>query len=40
MDGESLHALDVNLHKQFQAWRENPNWVDQPPEITVLLLVA
>ncbi|XP_077220827.1 uncharacterized protein LOC143854652 [Tasmannia lanceolata] len=28
-------SLEVNLEKQLQAWKENPTWVDQPPEIKV-----
>ncbi|KAK9276096.1 hypothetical protein L1049_005627 [Liquidambar formosana] len=27
--------LDVNLEKQLQAWKENPIWAVQPPEIKV-----
>jgi hypothetical protein len=26
---------EVDVEKQMQAWRENPSWVDQPPEIKV-----
>ena len=25
----------IDLEKQLQAWRENPSWVNQPPEIKV-----
>ncbi|KAF6165281.1 hypothetical protein GIB67_042697 [Kingdonia uniflora] len=32
---ENHAALEVNLVKQLKAWKENPNWVDQPPEIKV-----
>lgn len=28
-------SLGVDLEKQLQAWRENPSWVDQTPEIKV-----
>ncbi|KAA8533151.1 hypothetical protein F0562_033316 [Nyssa sinensis] len=28
-------ALEVNLDKQLQAWKENPIWADQSPEIKV-----
>ncbi|XP_052879005.1 uncharacterized protein LOC108477576 isoform X3 [Gossypium arboreum] len=28
-------ALGIDLEKQLQAWRENPIWVNQPPEIKV-----
>nr|XP_010925764.1 uncharacterized protein LOC105048213 isoform X2 [Elaeis guineensis] len=30
---EPCTALEVNLDKQLEAWRENPKWVDPPPEI-------
>ncbi|XP_008812483.1 uncharacterized protein LOC103723369 isoform X1 [Phoenix dactylifera] len=32
---EPCTALDVNLDKQLEAWRENPKWIDPPPEIKV-----
>lgn len=32
---ESLNELNIDLDKQMQTWRENPNWVDQAPEIEV-----
>lgn len=28
-------SLEVDLEKQLQAWRENPSWADQPPDIKV-----
>ncbi|XP_044948040.1 uncharacterized protein LOC123397571 isoform X2 [Hordeum vulgare subsp. vulgare] len=28
-------ASDVSLDRQLQAWRDNPSWTDQPPEIKV-----
>lgn len=28
-------AAEVNLDRQLQAWRENPSWTDEPPEIEV-----
>lgn len=28
-------AWEVDLKKQMQAWKENPSWNDQPPEIKV-----
>ncbi|KAB2052913.1 hypothetical protein ERO13_A12G143400v2 [Gossypium hirsutum] len=28
-------GLGIDLEKQLQAWRENPIWVNQPPEIKV-----
>lgn len=28
-------GLDLNQEKQLQAWKENPIWADQPPEIKV-----
>lgn len=31
----SSNTLEINLDKQLKAWKENPDWVDQPPEITV-----
>ncbi|KAL6007007.1 hypothetical protein ACLOJK_032503 [Asimina triloba] len=31
----SYNALEVNLEKQLQVWKENPSWVDQAPEINV-----
>ncbi|XP_022776108.1 uncharacterized protein LOC111317873 isoform X2 [Durio zibethinus] len=29
----SSAGLGIDLEKQLQAWRENPSWVNQPPEI-------
>ncbi|KAB2097435.1 hypothetical protein ES319_A01G170700v1 [Gossypium barbadense] len=29
----SFAGLRIDLEKQLQAWRENPSWVNQPPEI-------
>nr|KJB61050.1 hypothetical protein B456_009G337600 [Gossypium raimondii] len=29
----SSSGLGINLEKQLQAWRENPSWVNPPPEI-------
>ncbi|KAK3223359.1 hypothetical protein Dsin_010384 [Dipteronia sinensis] len=31
----SSTALEVDLERQLQCWRENPSWDDQPPEIKV-----
>lgn len=31
----SSTALEVDLDRQLQCWRENPIWTDQPPEIKV-----
>ncbi|KAB2084391.1 hypothetical protein ES319_A05G330400v1 [Gossypium barbadense] len=31
----SSSGLQINLEKQLQAWRENPSWVNPPPEIEV-----
>ncbi|XP_070671096.1 uncharacterized protein [Malus domestica] len=28
-------SLELDLEKQLQAWRENPSWVDQPPDMKV-----
>jgi hypothetical protein len=28
-------AVDVSLERQLQAWRNDPTWTDQPPEIKV-----
>ncbi|XP_011622022.1 uncharacterized protein LOC18430529 isoform X1 [Amborella trichopoda] len=28
-------VMDASLEKQLQAWKENPTWVDHPPEIKV-----
>ncbi|KAK3133112.1 hypothetical protein QOZ80_6AG0532460 [Eleusine coracana subsp. coracana] len=28
-------AAEVSLDRQLQAWRNNPNWTDEPPEIKV-----
>ncbi|VAI17461.1 unnamed protein product [Triticum turgidum subsp. durum] len=28
-------ASEVSLDRQLQAWRDNPSWTDQPPEIKV-----
>nr|KJB15572.1 hypothetical protein B456_002G185100 [Gossypium raimondii] len=33
----SFAGLRIDLEKQLQAWRENPSWVNQPPEIKVLV---
>lgn len=35
MEREPSNGLEVTLDKQLQAWKENPNWVDRPPKITV-----
>ncbi|XP_052204856.1 uncharacterized protein LOC127809800 [Diospyros lotus] len=34
-DRRSSTALDADLEKQLQAWKVNPSWVDQSPEIKV-----
>ncbi|XP_059633715.1 uncharacterized protein LOC132276343 [Cornus florida] len=34
-DKTSSTALEVNLEKQIQAWKENPVWADQSPDIKV-----
>ena len=34
-DRGSSTALDADLEKQLQAWKVNPSWVDQSPEIKV-----
>jgi len=26
-------AAEVSLDRQLQAWRNNPSWTDEPPEI-------
>lgn len=31
----SSAGLGTDLQKQLQAWRENPSWVNQPPELKV-----
>ncbi|OAY34527.1 uncharacterized protein LOC110628290 [Manihot esculenta] len=31
----SSAALRIDLERQLQTWRQNPSWVDQPPEIKV-----
>ncbi|XP_017617712.1 uncharacterized protein LOC108462235 isoform X4 [Gossypium arboreum] len=31
----SFAGLRIDMEKQLQAWRENPSWVNQPPEIKV-----
>ncbi|KAH1064163.1 hypothetical protein J1N35_029150 [Gossypium stocksii] len=31
----SSSGLRINLERQLQAWRENPSWVNPPPEIEV-----
>ena len=36
-DKGSFTDLEINLEKQMQAWKENPTWVDQTPEIKVYL---
>ncbi|KAJ6837540.1 uncharacterized protein M6B38_120310 [Iris pallida] len=35
MEKETRSSLGLNLEKQLQAWKENSNWVDQPPEVKV-----
>ena len=30
-------ASEDSLDRQLQAWRDNPSWTDQPPEIKVLV---
>ncbi|KAJ6839500.1 uncharacterized protein M6B38_313945 [Iris pallida] len=36
MTEKEMHSSwEVNLDKHLQAWKENPNWVDQPAEIKV-----
>lgn len=32
---ESSSVFEVGLEKQLQAWKENPTWVDQSPDIEV-----
>lgn len=32
---ESYSALEVSLEKQLDAWKKNPTWVDEVPEIKV-----
>ncbi|XP_044492688.1 uncharacterized protein LOC123216317 isoform X4 [Mangifera indica] len=31
----SSTTVDVDLERQLQVWRENPSWVDGPPEVKV-----
>lgn len=31
----SFSASEAELNEQLQAWRENPSWVDKPPQIKV-----
>lgn len=31
----SSTALDVDLDRQLQCWRENPSWTDEPAEVKV-----
>ncbi|KAF2292755.1 hypothetical protein GH714_027870 [Hevea brasiliensis] len=31
----SSATLRIDLERQLQSWRENPTWVDQPPDIKV-----
>lgn len=33
---ESFKTWEVDLERQMQKWRENPYWVDQPPELKVM----
>ncbi|EEF37005.1 uncharacterized protein LOC8282592 [Ricinus communis] len=35
MEGGSFDAVKIDLDRQLQTWRENPSWIDQPPEIKV-----
>ncbi|KAI4314335.1 hypothetical protein L6164_027254 [Bauhinia variegata] len=32
---QSFSASEAELDEQLQAWRENPSWVDKPPQIKV-----
>ncbi|MQM14933.1 hypothetical protein Taro_047868, partial [Colocasia esculenta] len=36
VERESDSAWAVNLEKQLQAWKDNPAWQNQPPDIKVL----
>ena len=31
----TFSASEAELKEQLQAWKENPSWVDKPPEIKV-----
>uniref|UniRef100_A0A1D1Y6V3 Gamma-glutamyl phosphate reductase n=1 Tax=Anthurium amnicola TaxID=1678845 RepID=A0A1D1Y6V3_9ARAE len=35
IERETDYACALNLEKQLQAWKENPNWDNQPPEVKV-----
>ncbi|GFP88038.1 glucan endo-1 3-beta-glucosidase [Phtheirospermum japonicum] len=30
-------TMELNLERQLKAWKDNPNWVDQPPDIKVTI---
>lgn len=30
-------VIDVDKEKQLQSWKENPSWVDPPPDVKVIL---
>lgn len=37
LENESvIGSMKASLEKQLEAWKVNPFWVDQPPEIKVL----
>lgn len=33
-------AAQVSLDRQLQAWRNNPSWTDEPPEIKVSSIIC
>jgi len=33
-------AAEVSLDRQLQAWRNNPSWTDEPPEIKVSTIIC
>ena len=33
-------AAEVSLGRQLQAWKNNPSWTDEPPEIKVSTIIC
>ena len=33
-------AAEVSLDRQLQAWKNNPSWTDEPPEIKVSTIIC
>ena len=35
-----IAAAEVSLDRRLQAWRNNPSWTDEPPEIKVSTIIC